>query len=153
MENELKVMLTECRHGKPLVSLCNLHLLNVDMTPEQLRKLADALNATATLCEARPLDGKHLMQVPFTFSLVGSMPPQKISKKQLAPHEMILPMTAQQLKALTPNLAERRQLRRQAIRMAASTGDREAAEAWLTSKLCLLDEQQLPAILEEIGLH
>lgn len=71
METHLKLVLTQCRRNKPLVSLINLHLLDTDMTPEQLRKLAGALNDAATLCEARVLNEKRLTQMACSFSLVN----------------------------------------------------------------------------------
>lgn len=63
MNSMLRVRLTETRHKEPLAMLCNLACLDADMTPAQLRQLAQALLSAADDCEARPIDQHH-----FTFT-------------------------------------------------------------------------------------
>lgn len=62
MQKQLDVVLTRTRDSKPLVQLCNLPGNDAELTPQQLRALAAALNAAADESEAQPLSGKHFMQ-------------------------------------------------------------------------------------------
>lgn len=63
MNSMLRVRLSETKHKEPLAMLCNLACLDTDMTPAQLRQLAQALLSAAHDCEVRPLDQQH-----FTFT-------------------------------------------------------------------------------------
>lgn len=53
-ERELTVVLTKDRHGEPLAVVRNLPGLDAEMTPSQMRFLAEALLVAADECESRP---------------------------------------------------------------------------------------------------
>jgi hypothetical protein len=59
MNNRLDVLLTQTRDRKPMASVRNLPGDDADMTPQQLRALAVALNSIADECEAQPMTPRH----------------------------------------------------------------------------------------------
>jgi hypothetical protein len=69
MNNYLNVTLTQTRDFQPLAMVRNLPGLDADMTPQQLRALAAALNAAANECEAQPMTAKRFMQRKREYSL------------------------------------------------------------------------------------
>lgn len=54
MVSELRVSFAEDRHGRPLVIVRNFPGIDAEMTPKQLRSLADALAMVADECECGP---------------------------------------------------------------------------------------------------
>jgi hypothetical protein len=62
MDSSLNVFLTQSRDHKPLAVVRNLPGNDADMTPQQLRALAAALNVAADECEAQPMNPKRFSQ-------------------------------------------------------------------------------------------
>lgn len=55
MDTELQVIHTQTHDAKPLAILRNLPGCDAELTPDQMRSLADALNSAADECEKRPM--------------------------------------------------------------------------------------------------
>lgn len=62
MDNHLDVVLTQTYDRKPLVQVRNLPGLDADLTPQQLRALADVLCTAAKECEAQPMSPKRFLR-------------------------------------------------------------------------------------------
>lgn len=54
MSGLLRVKFSEDRNGRPLAVVENFPGLNAEMTPKQLRAMADALHMVADECECGP---------------------------------------------------------------------------------------------------
>jgi hypothetical protein len=67
MDKELTVVLTQTYDRKPLAMVRNLPGLDADMTPSQMRELADLLRMAADECESRPMGKKTFMRVTRTY--------------------------------------------------------------------------------------
>ena len=72
MDNVLHVRMTETRHGEPLATVRNLPGGDADMTPAQMRALAQALLAAATDCEARSIGKKHNIPAEREYGIVAT---------------------------------------------------------------------------------
>jgi len=69
MDNELTVVLTQTYDRKPLAIVRKLPGFDAEMTPSQMRVLADALYRAAEECESKPMGKKAFMQVTKSYSL------------------------------------------------------------------------------------
>lgn len=69
MENELVVMLTRTRDKKPLAIIDNFPGRWVDMTPDQLRAMAQTLLLIASDCESRPLEEECFREIKKSYPL------------------------------------------------------------------------------------
>lgn len=57
--NRLNATLTRCRHGQPLVVLDDQPFNGLEITPGELRVLAQRLLAIADMSSKLPMGGKH----------------------------------------------------------------------------------------------
>jgi hypothetical protein len=69
MDKELTVLFTRTSDLKPLAVVRNLPGLDAEMTPSQMRSLAEALREAAEECEARPTGKKAFMKVTKSYGL------------------------------------------------------------------------------------
>ena len=79
MQNELHVLHTRTRDGKPLATVRNLPGLDADMTPAQMRALAHALLAAAKECELRAMDKRHFAQTQRRYHVTPNAPASNAS--------------------------------------------------------------------------
>ena len=68
MDTKLNVVLTQTFDKKPLATIRNLPGKDADMTPSQMRALAQTLLDIAAACEKRPM-GKHFIRSERTFEI------------------------------------------------------------------------------------
>jgi hypothetical protein len=73
MENELTVVLTQTYDLKPLAVVRSLSGLDAELTPCQLRAVAEVLRAVAEECESRPMGKKAFVQVTKNYVLTGQV--------------------------------------------------------------------------------
>ena len=73
MDKELTVVLTRTYDLKPLAVVRNLPGLDAELTPFQMRTLAEVLLAAAEECESRPMGKKAFMQVRRNYVLAGQV--------------------------------------------------------------------------------
>jgi hypothetical protein len=69
MDKELTVVLTRTYDLKPLAVVRNLPGGDAEMTPDQMRSLADALRIAAEECESRPMGKRTFMRVTKSYGL------------------------------------------------------------------------------------
>lgn len=72
MDKALKIQLTQDRHQKPLAVVRNFPGGDAEMSPIQLRAMAEALNKAATDCEAQPMGPRTFKAKEWRYPLEGN---------------------------------------------------------------------------------